>query len=166
MCGIIGYTGSRAVAPVLLDGLKRLEYRGYDSAGLAVISDKRLYEVKAVGKVRNLEALVAEQPELEKRSGCGIAHTRWATHGEPSPANAHPHTDEQHERQRKNEQRRAAGIDFRESLPAFARRSIQQHAHAEQMQYAPVYGIADKICHHGHKKRRGKHDEPPAQRAL
>ena len=94
MCGIIGYTGSRAVAPVLLDGLKRLEYRGYDSAGLAVISDKRLYEVKAVGKVRNLEALVAEQPELEKRSGCGIAHTRWATHGEPSPANAHPHTDE------------------------------------------------------------------------
>lgn len=94
MCGIIGYTGSRAVAPVLLDGLKRLEYRGYDSAGLAVISDKRLYEVKAVGKVRNLEALVAEQPELEKHSGCGIAHTRWATHGEPSPANAHPHTDE------------------------------------------------------------------------
>ena len=94
MCGIIGYTGSRAVAPVLLDGLKRLEYRGYDSAGLAVISDKRLYEVKAVVKVCNLEALVAEQPELEKRSGCGIAHTRWATHGEPSPANAHPHTDE------------------------------------------------------------------------
>ncbi len=94
MCGIIGYTGPKAVAPILLDGLKRLEYRGYDSAGLAVISDERLYEVKAVGKVRNLEALVAEQPELEKRSGCGIAHTRWATHGEPSPANAHPHTDD------------------------------------------------------------------------
>ena len=94
MCGIIGYTGSRAVAPVLLDGLKRLEYRGYDSAGLAVISDKRLYEVKAVGKVRNLESQVAEQSDLTKRSGCGIAHTRWATHGEPSPANAHPHTDE------------------------------------------------------------------------
>lgn len=94
MCGIIGYTGPKAVAPILLDGLKRLEYRGYDSAGLAVISDERLYEVKAVGKVRNLEALVKEQPELEKRSGCGIAHTRWATHGEPSPANAHPHTDD------------------------------------------------------------------------
>ena len=53
MCGIIGYTGPKAVAPILLDGLKRLEYRGYDSAGLAVISDERLYEVKAVGKVRN-----------------------------------------------------------------------------------------------------------------
>lgn len=94
MCGIIGYTGPKAVAPILIDGLKRLEYRGYDSAGLAVISDEHLYEVKAVGKVRNLESQVAEQPDLTKRSGCGIAHTRWATHGEPSPANAHPHTDE------------------------------------------------------------------------
>ena len=94
MCGIIGYTGPKAVAPILIDGLKRLEYRGYDSAGLAVISDEHLYEVKAVGKVRNLEALASEQPELADRSGCGIAHTRWATHGEPSPVNAHPHTDE------------------------------------------------------------------------
>ncbi len=94
MCGIIGYTGPKAVAPILIDGLKRLEYRGYDSAGLAVISDEHLYEVKAVGKVRNLESQVAEQSDLTKRSGCGIAHTRWATHGEPSPANAHPHTDE------------------------------------------------------------------------
>ena len=81
MCGIIGYTGPKAVAPILIDGLKRLEYRGYDSAGLAVISDEHLYEVKAVGKVRNLESQVAEQSDLTKRSGCGIAHTRWATHG-------------------------------------------------------------------------------------
>ena len=91
MCGIIGYTGNRPAAGMLIDGLGRLEYRGYDSAGLAVVSCGRLYDAKAVGKVRKLEEVVTASPELQGLCGCGIAHTRWATHGEPSIANAHPH---------------------------------------------------------------------------
>lgn len=94
MCGIIGYTGPRAAVPILIDGLKRLEYRGYDSAGLAVVADGRLSEVKAVGKVHQLEEALAAHAGLEEKSGCGIAHTRWATHGAPSTPNAHPHLDE------------------------------------------------------------------------
>ena len=85
MCGIVGYAGKGRAAPVLLEGLKRLEYRGYDSAGIAVLGQK-LAVVKRKGRV---EALASE---AEKLSGClGIAHTRWATHGEPSERNAHPH---------------------------------------------------------------------------
>lgn len=80
MCGIIGYTGKLAAAPVLIEGLKRLEYRGYDSAGLAVVADEHMYQVKSVGKVAQLEAVAGQQPELKKLAGCGIAHTRWATH--------------------------------------------------------------------------------------
>ena len=91
MCGIIGYTGNRPAAGMLIDGLGRLEYRGYDSAGLAVVSCGRLYDAKAVGKVRKLEEVVTASPEFQGLCGCGIAHTRWATHGEPSIANAHPH---------------------------------------------------------------------------
>ena len=90
MCGIVGFTGKKQAAPILLDGLSKLEYRGYDSAGLAVRDGERLAEVvKATGKLHNL---------YEKTDGgktlagtCGIGHTRWATHGEPSQTNAHPH---------------------------------------------------------------------------
>lgn len=90
MCGIVGYIGSRSVVPVLLDGLKKLEYRGYDSAGVAVIEDKKILVVKSVGKIANLEEKIeAYTPE----GNVGIGHTRWATHGRPSDINSHPHTD-------------------------------------------------------------------------
>ena len=97
MCGIIGYTGHSAAAPILLDGLRRLEYRGYDSAGLALVGAGTLTEIKEVGKVARLEEACAGFPELENDVCCGIAHTRWATHGVPSAVNAHPHCDEKYE---------------------------------------------------------------------
>jgi len=88
MCGIVGYVGPQEAAPIILAGLKRLEYRGYDSAGLAVVQDGAIALRRDAGKLDNLARLVAENPV----SGCiGIGHTRWATHGEPSPRNAHPH---------------------------------------------------------------------------
>lgn len=92
MCGIVGYIGSRDAYPILINGLKRLEYRGYDSAGVALINDKgQLNVYKEKGKVSNLEAIAAQRDT----SGCiGIAHTRWATHGEPSAVNAHPHVSQ------------------------------------------------------------------------
>ena len=90
MCGIIGYCGKRAAKPILLDGLKRLEYRGYDSAGLAVADGTRLNLIRAVGKVSDLEKKGIERP---LPGHWGIAHTRWATHGRPSEENAHPHAD-------------------------------------------------------------------------
>ena len=90
MCGIVGYTGARPAAPILLDGLSRLEYRGYDSAGLAVRDGERLAEVvKATGKLRNLAEKTDDGRALA--GSCGIGHTRWATHGEPDQTNAHPH---------------------------------------------------------------------------
>ncbi len=90
MCGIVGYIGPRQAVTVLLPALRRLEYRGYDSAGIATIYGKTLDVRKAVGKVVRLEALIEKDPPL----GCvGVAHTRWATHGRPSDANAHPHVD-------------------------------------------------------------------------
>ena len=87
MCGIIGYIGSRGAAPILMSGLRRLEYRGYDSAGIALVSGGALRVHKAKGKLAQLESV------LPKRLGgkLGIGHTRWATHGAPSDANAHPH---------------------------------------------------------------------------
>ncbi len=89
MCGIVGYIGSRDAAPILLEGLHRLEYRGYDSAGIAVAHKSVLHTAKCKGKVRELARM-----SPEKMPGTiGIAHTRWATHGEPSDANAHPHSD-------------------------------------------------------------------------
>jgi len=89
MCGIVGYIGRQDAAPILMEGLHRLEYRGYDSAGLAVARSGALRLYKSRGKVRDLERLL---PQNLKGSP-GIAHTRWATHGEPSDRNAHPHTD-------------------------------------------------------------------------
>ena len=90
MCGIVGYAGSRQAAPLLLQGLKRLEYRGYDSAGLALICDGALLVEKAAGKIAALEAQLGQTLPL---AVTGIAHTRWATHGAPTTRNAHPHTD-------------------------------------------------------------------------
>src|SRR3989475_10790840 len=90
MCGIVGYVGDKDAAPLLIEALKRLEYRGYDSSGLAVIDGGRLEIRRRVGKIVNLERLLLEDP-VQARAG--IAHTRWATHGPPSDANAHPHTD-------------------------------------------------------------------------
>ncbi|SMB84122.1 glutamine--fructose-6-phosphate transaminase [Pasteurella testudinis DSM 23072] len=89
MCGIVGAVAQRDVAEILIEGLHRLEYRGYDSAGVAVVDDKHnLQRVRCLGKVKALDDAVAKQPLI---GGTGIAHTRWATHGEPSEANAHPH---------------------------------------------------------------------------
>jgi glucosamine--fructose-6-phosphate aminotransferase (isomerizing) len=90
MCGIVGYTGPRDAAAFMLPGLRRLEYRGYDSAGVATVCASRLEVRKAVGKVARLEGLLATEP---LKGMLGLAHTRWATHGRPSEANAHPHTD-------------------------------------------------------------------------
>ena len=89
MCGIVGYTGSRDSAGVLLDGLGRLEYRGYDSAGIAVFENRVVKIVKSKGRLARLEEKLKQ--EGTPRGTCGIGHTRWATHGEPSDVNAHPH---------------------------------------------------------------------------
>ncbi|MFA6382829.1 MAG: glutamine--fructose-6-phosphate transaminase (isomerizing) [Parcubacteria group bacterium] len=91
MCGIVGYIGKQKAAPILVDGLKRLEYRGYDSSGIAVLDDQRhVFLAKAMGKIAELEKKIGG----EKIDGnIGIAHTRWATHGAPSEINAHPHCD-------------------------------------------------------------------------
>ena len=90
MCGIVGYVGKRDAMPVLVEGLHRLEYRGYDSAGLAVVHRGRLRVTKTAGRVQDLRDKVNGQPG---RSTIGVGHTRWATHGEPNETNAHPHTD-------------------------------------------------------------------------
>src|SRR5579863_3839385 len=89
MCGIVGYIGRRDAVPVLLEGLRSLEYRGYDSAGLAVIYRNRLQVTKTAGRVQDLRDRVSDRT----RATIGIGHTRWATHGEPNDINAHPHTD-------------------------------------------------------------------------
>src|SRR5690349_11467302 len=90
MCGIVGYIGKQEAAPLLLDGLRRLEYRGYDSAGLCTLADGALQVRKCVGRVAQLATLLEQRP---LNGSIGISHTRWATHGRPSDANAHPHLD-------------------------------------------------------------------------
>src|SRR5947207_3520465 len=90
MCGIVGYVGRAHAMPILLDGLRRLEYRGYDSAGLAVVDAGQLDTRKCAGRIAALEKLVKKQPVS---GSLGISHTRWATHGKVNDENAHPHFD-------------------------------------------------------------------------
>ena len=88
MCGIIGYIGSKEAVPILLDGLKKLEYRGYDSAGIAVLKDNKIEIKKSKGKIARLEDLLKKSIP---KGNTGLGHTRWATHGKPNNLNAHPH---------------------------------------------------------------------------
>jgi glutamine---fructose-6-phosphate transaminase (isomerizing) len=90
MCGIVGYVGAREAVPVIIEGLRRLEYRGYDSAGVAVVQDCEMHRRRSVGKLKNLEESLRAEPMA---GAFGIGHTRWATHGRPSEENAHPHQD-------------------------------------------------------------------------
>ena len=91
MCGIVGYTGPREAGPILIEGLKRLEYRGYDSAGIALVDeDGDLFVEKRAGKLSNLTTAIADRTP---HAAIGLAHTRWATHGRPNDLNAHPHQD-------------------------------------------------------------------------
>src|SRR5687767_622564 len=91
MCGIVGYVGNKQVVPLIIDGLRKLEYRGYDSAGIAVVDENRELSLRrAEGKLRNLEECIRLNP-LD--GNYGIGHTRWATHGRPTEENAHPHRD-------------------------------------------------------------------------
>jgi glucosamine--fructose-6-phosphate aminotransferase (isomerizing) len=88
MCGIVGYIGSKEAVPIILEGLKKLEYRGYDSAGISTITNGTAMVVRSKGKLANLEQILKDSP---LQGTCGIGHTRWATHGKPSEVNAHPH---------------------------------------------------------------------------
>src|SRR4051812_13493613 len=91
MCGIIGYIGPKPAVPILLDGLRRLEYRGHDSAGVATIADGKLEVRKRIGRIANLAELIQHAPPT---GHIGISHTRWATHGGVTDDNAHPHADQ------------------------------------------------------------------------
>ena len=90
MCGIVGILGQGPIAPAIIEALRRLEYRGYDSAGIATLEDGHLARRRAPGKLKNLEAVLDEKP---LKGASGIGHTRWATHGKPTEANAHPHAN-------------------------------------------------------------------------
>ena len=93
MCGIVGYIGPKNCVPIILEGLKRLEYRGYDSAGIALVKDSKITVVKKAGKVVDLVGCIAAH-NGEFAANLGMGHTRWATHGEPNDINAHPHFDQ------------------------------------------------------------------------
>lgn len=90
MCGIVGYIGTQAATTILMEGLRKLEYRGYDSAGIATVFEGELHCVRAKGKLQNLQDKI---DGLENPARLGIGHTRWATHGKPEEYNAHPHRD-------------------------------------------------------------------------
>src|SRR6266545_4573773 len=91
MCGIVGYIGPKDVVPVLIDGLRKLEYRGYDSAGVAVVRRGAVSLRRSAGKLSNLERVISADPIA---GDYGVGHTRWATHGRPTEENAHPHRDD------------------------------------------------------------------------
>ena len=91
MCGIVGYVGDKQAQEVVVEGLRRLEYRGYDSAGIALVEGGVVHTTKRAGKLANLDKALADEPLPESTTGLG--HTRWATHGPPTDLNAHPHTD-------------------------------------------------------------------------
>ena len=90
MCGIVGYVGKRQATPFLIEGLTKLEYRGYDSSGIAVLNEEKIRVEKCVGRLAELKRIIEGN---EPAGHIGIGHTRWATHGRPSDSNAHPHTD-------------------------------------------------------------------------
>ncbi|MCX7878185.1 MAG: glutamine--fructose-6-phosphate aminotransferase, partial [Ignavibacteria bacterium] len=96
MCGIVAYLGNKKALPIIINGLKKLEYRGYDSAGIAVMSDGEISVKKKAGKVADLEKLLSSNGYNESAT-IGFGHTRWATHGEPNDINAHPIFDDDHE---------------------------------------------------------------------
>ena len=89
MCGIVGYIGSKEPKDVLLEGLKNLEYRGYDSAGIALRNDSQVQVIRGLGRISCLEEKINNMDVI--KANMGIAHTRWATHGKPNESNAHPH---------------------------------------------------------------------------
>jgi len=91
LCGIVGYIGKKQASPILLNGLTRLEYRGYDSAGLALYVDNKITIYKTPGKLEKLKQLVGQNYSKIENATLGIGHTRWATHGIPNEINAHPH---------------------------------------------------------------------------
>ena len=112
MCGIVGYVGSREAEPILVEGLRRLEYRGYDSAGLATLTGDRLHLRKRAGRIADLAEHLREQPA----PGChGISHTRWATHGPATDRNAHPHLGGDGDQRRRRPQRRHRELRRRSS---------------------------------------------------
>ena len=125
MCGIVGYTGDQNCVPILMNGLTSLAYRGYDSAGVAIWEGSELTLRKAKGKIENLKNLLEESPVSGKS---GIGHTRWATHGEPSDINAHPHTDTHKTR----------------SLPG--RRSICERSNSSPLSSAETRMARTRLC--------------------
>ena len=90
MCGIVAYIGNKQAKQIVIKGLKRLEYRGYDSTGISIYNGSTLHTLKTKGKVNDLEALIAQHPE--QKASLALGHTRWATHGVPNDSNAHPQT--------------------------------------------------------------------------